>query len=86
LLLQAANFRQQRDKQANLLKNQRRFAVARGSRCGSGFEAVHPAPVAPAVHRLGVMKCIIDIADGIIQQGENIRVDSFSRCAPSAEI
>jgi hypothetical protein len=86
LLLQPADFRQQRQQQTNLLKHQRLFAVSPGLKMlDPGLQTIkrllHPLFIGRRV-----VQRIINVTDGIIKQGENFRRREFSRCAPSAEI
>jgi hypothetical protein len=70
LLLQAADFRQQRQQQANLLKHQRLFAVrARFQMLDPGLQAVKAC--CTRCSSAGYGAGVINITDGIIQQGEN---------------
>ena len=78
LLLQPADFRQQRQQQTNLLQHQRLFAVSPGLKMlDPGLQTIkrllHPLFVGRRV-----VQRIINVADGIIKQGENFR----TRCAP----
>ena len=77
LLLQSADFRQQRQQQTNLLKHQRFFAVCPGLKVlDPGLQTIkrllHPLFVGGRV-----VQRIINVADGIIKQGQNFRSREF---------
>ena len=73
VLLQPANFRQQSDQQAYLLKNQRRFAVVSRVKMRNALsQFIQSLSNARFIGR-AVMKRIIDIADGVIEEVENRR-------------
>ena len=77
LLLQPANFRQQSDKQAYLLKNQRRFAVVSRVKMRNALsQFIQSLSNARLIGR-SVMKCVINVTDGVIKQVENARVGEF---------
>ena len=77
LLLQPANFRQQSDKQAYLLKHQRRFAVVSWVKMRNALSQFIQRLLNARLIGRSVMKCVIDITDGIIEQVENARVGEF---------
>ena len=77
LLLQSANFWQQSDKQTNLLKNQWRFAVVSWIKMDNALGQFVQSLLNTRFIGWPVMKCVIDITDGIIQQGEDTRVGEF---------
>ncbi len=77
LLLQPANFRQQSDKQAYLLKYQRRFAVVSRVKMRNALSQFIQRLLNARLIGRSVMKCVIDITDGIIEQVENARVGEF---------
>jgi hypothetical protein len=77
LLLQPANFRQQSDKQAYLLKNQRRFAVVSRVKMRNALSQFIQRLFNAGLICRPVMKRVIDIADGVIEQVENTRVGEF---------
>ena len=76
LLSQPTNFRQQSDKQANLLKDQWSFVV--GADQGVRYVApVHPVLVNPWLIRRLMMKRIINVANGVVQQRRDVRIRQF---------
>lgn len=77
LLLQPANFRQQSDKQAYLLKHQRRFAVVSRVKMRNALSQFIQRLLNARLIGRSVMKCVIDITDGVIEQIENARVGEF---------
>ena len=72
LQLQSANFWQQSDKEANLLKNQRCFAVASRVNMRNTLSQFIQRVLNARLIGWSVMKRVIDIAYGIIQPGESI--------------
>lgn len=77
LQLQSANFWQQSDKEANLLKNQRCFAVASRVNMRNTLSQFIQRVLNARLIGWSVMKRVIDIAYGVIQQGEDGRVSQF---------
>ena len=77
VLLQTANFRQQSDQQAYLLKNQRRFAVVSWVKMRNALSQFIQGLLNARLIGRSVMKCVINVADGVIEQVENARVGEF---------
>ena len=82
VLLQTANFRQQSDQQAYLLKNQRRFAVISRVKMRNALSQFIQSLSNARFIGWAVMKRIIDIADGVIEEVENRRVSELFAVGP----
>ena len=77
LLAQPTNFRQQSDKQANLLEDQRSFVVGAWIKVCDTLHQFIQCLVNPWLIRRLMMKRIINVANGIVQQRQNARIRQF---------
>ena len=77
LLSQPTNFRQQSDKQANLLKDQRSFVVGAWIKVCDTLHQFIQCLVNPWLVRRLMMKRIINVANGIVQQCQDARIRQF---------
>ena len=77
LLSQPTNFRQQSDKQANLLKDQWSFVVGAWIKVCDTLHQFIQCLVNPWLIRRLMMKRIINVANGVVQQRQDVRIRQF---------